>query len=288
MTLEDESREDVVEEEVVLPGEEEEVEFVGPDAPLALEDEEIEDPELRGLSKKELAARLREASAPKESALLAESFDKLTRVLTPKEAPLEPAPPPSLRLSPEEKKRLKEELYTAEDPGELLEDLFLKKYEAHSQDLVGRVSAKFAEQEGELLRSSNPEYKEFETEIKDVLASLSPAQRAQPGVHKWALEQAKIRNIDKIVERRVEKALGEALASKGKVVAPTQAKGGGGATGASTGSGKPRVFVDKGVWDREVERASARGVGPGSSMWPATRDALVKKYSKPSREKVEI
>ena len=275
---------EVVEEEVVVAGDEEEVEFVDPSAPEpAPDDEDVED-EFKGLSKKEIIEKMKAASAPKGPSL-EESFDKLTRALAPREDVPAPTPPPSLRLSAEEKKRLKEELYTADDPGELLESMFSAKFESYSNDLVGRVSAKFAEQEGELLKVSSPEYKEFEPEIKEVLATLTPAQRAQPGVHKWALEQAKLKNLDKIVERRVEEALAKALPPAGKTVPPRQASGGGTSAPASS---KPRVFVDKDVWEREVAKASARGMGPGSSMWGVTKEALVAKYSKPRREKVEI
>lgn len=282
--MSDVHEDEVVEEEVVVAGDEEEVEFVDPSsAEPAPDDEDVED-EFKGLSKKEIIEKMKAASAPKGPSL-EESFDKLTRALAPREDVPPPTPPPSLRLSAEEKKRLKEELYTADDPGELLESMFSAKFESYSNDLVGRVSAKFAEQEGELLKVSSPEYKEFESEIKEVLATLTPAQRAQPGVHKWALEQAKLKNLDKIVERRVEEALAKALPEKGRTVPPRQASGGGTSAPASS---KPRVFVDKDVWEREVAKASARGMGPGSSMWGVTKEALVAKYSKPRREKVEL
>ena len=92
--MSDVREDEVVEEEVVVAGDEEEVEFVDPSsAEPAPDDEDVED-EFKGLSKKEIIERVRAASAPKGPSWRRASISSPARSSRGRKPPLRPLPPP--------------------------------------------------------------------------------------------------------------------------------------------------------------------------------------------------
>lgn len=287
--------EDGVETREVLP-EEDSVEFVLDGAETAAaetaeaEDAEIPEP-LRGLSKAELARKLAEAEAKAATPDVAGAFEKglaaLGEKLAPRQAEAEAEGPPSFELSEEDRKKLKDELYTSDDPASLITNIVNKTVGKKTEYYATLAARRLAEQEAELLEM-NPEYREWKTEVEAFIAKLPASQRNQVGVRRWALGQVKIANVDKIVAKKVAeelekaKATGAAAAeSPGLRLVPPRAGTAAGTQPAGSqpgaAAGKPRVYISAAQLENEKARCEAKGM-----RWEVyQREILPKKYGKP-------
>jgi len=254
------------------------VELVFEPEPIPVEDGDKDIPEdLRNLSRADLALALSEARAEASSTrVLSEGIAALGATLAPKPAPeasLEK--PPTLDLSDEEQREFDEKVFASgESPSKLMQKTLMGKVQKYVDYNLGLAANQFAVQEEQILESSSEEYREWKPEIEAFIATLPVNQRRSVGVRKYALEQVKLKNIDKIVQKRVEKALAEATAKpavgtdgvpqRTKIMAPNQV----GAGGAPQGSGRKKEYVDKNseLYKSVVAAAEAKGFGVGSPL----------------------
>lgn len=265
------------EREIVEMEEAEEAVEIVFDQPEPQEEEPDSDvPEdLRNLSRAEMAAMLAEVRAKADSAeALKAGIAALGEKLAPVPQVRAPEPVPTLDFTEEEAKEFDEKLFaSADSPSKVVKNLLMGKVQRVLDHSLGMVAGKFAEQEEEILLSTSSEYKEWKPEIDKVLASLPEKQRNSPGVRKWALDQVKMKNIDKLVEREVKKRLeaqdaqassSSSASAGGRILPPKQAS-----ASTSSAPGGKKVYVDRSSPEflREVERATAKGVGPDSPMW---------------------
>ena len=275
-----------IEEELAEEGGGGEFEYVvGEDLPKAEPEPEEDLPEdLRGLSKAEIARRLKESE---ERAALGAGFERGLEKLGerlggprgPENGP--PPPPPSFELSAEDEARVRDELYKSENPAALIKGIIEKTVGKKLEYVTAGVAAEFAKQEGELLRAYSPEYKRWESEVEAELGRLPAGQRAVPGARKAALDRVKLKNLDKLVEEGVKAALEKAqlppksgpAPARGKLVAPSSPEVAG---GVSAPSGKTKLYMGPEDLVREKERAAAKGIS-----WEAWEKTLPAKYGKP-------
>jgi len=223
--------------------------------------------------------RLEKAKAELSTNALAESLKEIASSLKPKPAPAEPPKPITARLTPEEKKKINEELYSTDNPAELIDQIIAAKVDSVAGFVAAETSKRLVEQEAELLKLSSPEFREFEPEIRELVNSLPAQNQLTPGVYRWALEQVKAKNIDKIIEKRLQEKLQElgknpTKPGQSRPIPPKQAP-----SQPSPGqepASKRRVYVPP----EEIERAKALGIGPGSAFWEDTKARLIEKYSK--------
>lgn len=257
------------EEMVVEELPEEEVELVFEDGPEKVEDPDRDIPEdLRNLSRADLAKMLLEVKTQADPVRAMQAgIAALGDRLAPTPPPEAVEAPPGLDFGEDEAREIDEKIFAVDErPSKYLRKILNEKVKPYVDYNMGLAAAKFAEQEEHILMGSDPEYKRWKPEIDALLGTLDSRQRNSPGVRKWALDQVKVKNLDKIIEEKVAEKLKGATAQKGPTLPPKQSVSGG---NPPSGSAKRTVRVDQNdpVFQAEVRRAESKGMGPTSPLW---------------------
>lgn len=226
--------------------------------PTASEDDELP-PDLQGLSKKDLAAKLSEMSGKADqTAALKEVMEKLNQgSARPVEVPQQQQGESDQAF----RERFNKELFKSKDPAGLFQELIERTtapYVSQLGQTIGTVTRKQLRNdpvEGEV-------FKKYEHEVDQMLNTLGPGDRMNPQALEWAYNRVKQNHVDDIAEARAAAKVEELVAKR---VEEELAKAGVGKAKAQprfseSGTGAPRKRVTQRYTQEDVAAAKRRSM----------------------------
>lgn len=250
-------------------GEEEpELVLLGPDdpdpeeeaVPTPSEDDDLP-PDLRGLSKKDLAAKLADMSGKADqTAALKEVMERMNQnSAKPMDIPQQQQGESDQAF----RERFNKELFKSKDPAGLFQELIERTtapYVSQLGQTIGSVTRKQLKSdpvEGEI-------FKKYEHEVDQMLNTLGPGDRMNPQALEWAYNRVKQNHVDDIAEARAAAKVEELVAKR---VEEELAKAGVGESKpkaqprfSESGTGAPRKRVTQRYTQEDVAAAKRRSM----------------------------
>lgn len=240
-----------------------EVVFLGPDDPdpepevEVSEDDELP-PDLKGLSKKDLAAKLTEMTGK------ADQTAALKQVMEEMQNRGQSVPQAMPQQQPGESDeafydRFNKELFKSKNPAALFRELV----ERTTAPYVGQISQTMGSVSRKQLRNDPVDgeiFKRYEKEVDQMLAGLSAGDRMNPQALEWAFNRVKQNHVDDIAEERASKRIEEEVAKRvAEELEKAGVKSGGQAKPrfSESGSAVPRRRVTQRYTEEDVRRAKA-------------------------------